>query len=104
MDDWPGNWGRDKGIDLIARKYDGQIVAIQAKHCGRVAAGRNRCEALARRHRPGRLKVYRDHPQQRRSCDRVRGKRLFTRPSSGLLDVEIVRTLLHGAGSGLQLG
>ena len=63
MDDWPGNWGRDKGIDLIARKYDGQIVAIQAKHCGRVAADRNRCEALARRHRTGRLKVYRDHPQ-----------------------------------------
>ena len=30
--DWPGNWGRDKGIDLIARKYDGRIVAIQAKH------------------------------------------------------------------------
>jgi predicted helicase len=30
--EWPGNWGRDKGIDLIARKYDGRIVAIQAKH------------------------------------------------------------------------
>jgi hypothetical protein len=28
---------------------------------------------------------------------------LFTRPSGGLLDVEIVRTLLHGAGSGLPL-
>lgn len=30
--DWPGNWGRDKGIDLIARTYDGRIVAIQAKN------------------------------------------------------------------------
>ena len=30
--DWPRNWGRDKGIDLIARKYDGRIVAIQVKH------------------------------------------------------------------------
>jgi hypothetical protein len=29
--DWPGNWGRDKGIDLVAGKYDGRIVAIQAK-------------------------------------------------------------------------
>lgn len=32
--DWPGNWGRDKGIDLIARKHDGRIVAIQAKNYG----------------------------------------------------------------------
>lgn len=31
-DDWPGCWGRDKGIDLIARTRDGRIVAIQAKH------------------------------------------------------------------------
>lgn len=31
-DDWPGNWGRDKGIDLIARTNDGRIVAVQAKH------------------------------------------------------------------------
>jgi superfamily II DNA or RNA helicase len=31
-DDWPGNWGRDKGIDLIARTRDGRIVAIQAKN------------------------------------------------------------------------
>jgi predicted helicase len=30
--DWPGNWGRDKGIDLIAHKHDGRIVAIQSKH------------------------------------------------------------------------
>ena len=30
--DWPANWGRDKGIDLIARTYDGRIIAIQAKH------------------------------------------------------------------------
>ena len=31
-DDWPGSWGRDKGIDLIARTHDGRIVAVQAKH------------------------------------------------------------------------
>jgi predicted helicase len=31
-DEWPGNWGRDKGIDLIAQTNDGRIVAVQAKH------------------------------------------------------------------------
>lgn len=31
-DDWPGSWGRDKGIDLIARTHDGRIAAVQAKH------------------------------------------------------------------------
>ena len=31
-DDWPGSWGRDKGIDLIARTKDDRIVAVQAKH------------------------------------------------------------------------
>jgi predicted helicase len=31
-DDWPRNWGRDKGIDLIAQTRDGRIVAVQAKH------------------------------------------------------------------------
>ena len=30
--DWPGCWGRDKGIDLIGRTHDGRIVAIQAKN------------------------------------------------------------------------
>jgi len=30
-DDWPGRWGRDKGIDLIAEAKDGQLWAIQAK-------------------------------------------------------------------------
>ena len=30
-DDWPGNWGRDKGIDLIAEAKDGTIWAIQSK-------------------------------------------------------------------------
>jgi superfamily II DNA or RNA helicase len=30
-DDWSGNWGRDKGIDLIAETHDGKIWAIQAK-------------------------------------------------------------------------
>jgi superfamily II DNA or RNA helicase len=29
--DWPGKWGRDKGIDLIAETYQGKIWAIQAK-------------------------------------------------------------------------
>lgn len=29
--DWPENWGRDKGIDLIAEDYSGKIWAIQAK-------------------------------------------------------------------------
>ena len=30
-EDWPGKWGRDKGIDLIAETYCGKIWAIQAK-------------------------------------------------------------------------
>ena len=30
-ENWPGNWGRDKGIDLIAETHDGKIWAIQAK-------------------------------------------------------------------------
>lgn len=34
-DDWPGSWGRDKGIDLVARTHDGRIVAVQAKHYAR---------------------------------------------------------------------
>lgn len=29
--DWPGNWGRDKGIDLIAEAHNGSIWAIQVK-------------------------------------------------------------------------
>jgi len=29
--DWPGKWGRDKGIDLIAETHDGKLWAIQAK-------------------------------------------------------------------------
>ena len=29
--DWPGNWGRDKGIDLIAETHRGEFWAIQAK-------------------------------------------------------------------------
>ena len=29
--DWPNNWGRDKGIDLIAETYNGEIWAIQVK-------------------------------------------------------------------------
>ena len=30
--DWPGRWGIDKGIDLIAETHDGALIAIQAKH------------------------------------------------------------------------
>ena len=30
-DNWPGRWGRDKGIDLIAEGLDGKIWAIQSK-------------------------------------------------------------------------
>ncbi len=29
--DWPGKWGRDKGIDLIAETHQGKLWAIQAK-------------------------------------------------------------------------
>ncbi len=29
--EWPGNWGRDKGIDLVAETYSGELWAIQAK-------------------------------------------------------------------------
>lgn len=29
--DWPDNWGRDKGIDLIAETYCGKIWAVQTK-------------------------------------------------------------------------
>jgi hypothetical protein len=44
-------------------------------NCETVTADRNRSEALAQRHRTGRLNVYRDHPQQRRSCDREVARR-----------------------------
>jgi predicted helicase len=30
--DWPGRWGIDRGIDLIATAVDGATVAVQAKH------------------------------------------------------------------------
>jgi superfamily II DNA or RNA helicase len=33
--DWPGRWGRDCGIDLVARRHDGAFVAIQAKNYDR---------------------------------------------------------------------
>ncbi len=29
--EWPGNWGRDKGIDLVAEAQNGSLWAIQAK-------------------------------------------------------------------------
>jgi predicted helicase len=29
--DWPGRWGVDKGIDLVAETYDCKLWAIQAK-------------------------------------------------------------------------
>ena len=31
-DDWPGRWGRDAGIDLVAEDRDGGLWAVQAKH------------------------------------------------------------------------
>jgi superfamily II DNA or RNA helicase len=30
--DWPGRWGIDRGIDLVASTADGGTVAVQAKH------------------------------------------------------------------------
>lgn len=30
-DDWPGRWGRDKGIDLVAETFGGEFWAIQSK-------------------------------------------------------------------------
>jgi predicted helicase len=32
--DWPGNWGIDKGVDLIAETHSGELWAIQAKAYG----------------------------------------------------------------------
>ena len=29
--DWPGRWGIDKGIDMVAETTDGKLWAIQAK-------------------------------------------------------------------------
>jgi superfamily II DNA or RNA helicase len=31
-DEWPGRWGRDAGIDLVAEDHDGGLWAVQAKH------------------------------------------------------------------------
>lgn len=31
-DKWPGRWGRDRGIDLIAETHEGLLVAVQAKN------------------------------------------------------------------------
>ncbi|MCV7153335.1 restriction endonuclease [Mycolicibacterium pyrenivorans] len=33
-DEWPGRWGIDAGIDLVAEDVDGQLWAIQAKAYG----------------------------------------------------------------------
>ena len=30
-DDWPGRWGPDSGIDLVAETHDGNLWAIQSK-------------------------------------------------------------------------
>lgn len=30
-DDWPGRWGRDKGIDIVAETFNGKFWAIQSK-------------------------------------------------------------------------
>ena len=31
-DEWPGRWGRDAGIDLVAEDHEGGLWAVQAKH------------------------------------------------------------------------
>lgn len=33
-DEWPDRWDRDRGIDLVAQKHDGDLVAVQAKNYG----------------------------------------------------------------------
>lgn len=33
-DEWPGRWGPDKGVDLVAETFDDKLVAIQAKNYG----------------------------------------------------------------------
>jgi predicted helicase len=30
-DEWPGRWGADTGIDLVAEDHEGHLWAIQAK-------------------------------------------------------------------------
>jgi predicted helicase len=32
--DWPGRWGPDRGIDLVARAFDGRVDAVQTKNYG----------------------------------------------------------------------
>jgi len=32
--EWPGRWGPDRGIDLVARTFSGRIDAVQAKNYG----------------------------------------------------------------------
>jgi predicted helicase len=31
-DEWPGRWGRDAGIDVVAEEQEGGLWAVQAKH------------------------------------------------------------------------
>ncbi|WP_196249574.1 restriction endonuclease, partial [Rhodococcoides fascians] len=33
-DDWPGRWGADAGIDLVAEDQEGRLWAVQAKAYG----------------------------------------------------------------------
>jgi len=33
-EEWPGRWGPDRGIDLVAVTFDGRVVAVQAKNYG----------------------------------------------------------------------
>ena len=33
-DQWPGRWGPDRGIDLVAETTDGDLIAVQCKHYG----------------------------------------------------------------------
>jgi predicted helicase len=32
--EWPGRWGPDRGIDLVAQTFIGRVDAVQAKNYG----------------------------------------------------------------------
>ena len=31
---WPGRWGSDAGIDVVAETFNGELWAVPAKHYG----------------------------------------------------------------------
>ncbi|MGB0096972.1 MAG: hypothetical protein WBP81_31080 [Solirubrobacteraceae bacterium] len=35
--DWPGRWGPDQGVDLIAQTFTGRVDAVQAKEPSRLS-------------------------------------------------------------------